>query len=338
MDLRSPPTTPETSAKDGLVRLLLALCLLLLLAIAARLWLTPIGANANPDHLRRVASKLKAAGVLDEASALYATYLTTGSQPAEARAKIAYSLGNSYLDQGRHESALRWFYEAETLDTGELADEVGQRIVHCLESLGRTQAAQAALSARVQLDGGEAGSAVRRGDGDPVVARIGQREIRRSEVERSLDAMPAQVAKQLKAQPEQLLRQYVADELIWRKAQKLEYDQDSEVLAHLTTLHKQLAVSKFAEREILSQITADPADLANFFTANLDRYRAPGAEDERAAEPKFEEVRSRVERDYRAQKARDAFQRMVESELAADEVELVVEAMTSQSPPTAGKR
>ena len=331
LNLRPPPATAEPPVKDGLARLLLALCLLLLVAIAARLWLAQGPAGGDSEHLRTVASKLKAAGVLDEASALYATYLTSTSQPAEARAKIAYSLGNGYLEQGRYASALRWFYEAETLGSGDLADEIGQRIVHCLEGLGRTQAAQAALSSRVQLDGAQAegddDNAVRHGAGDPVVARLGAREIRRSEVERSLDAMPEAVARQLKAQPERLLRQYVADELIWRKAQKLEYDQDPAVLAQLATLHKQLAVSQFAEHEILSQIKTDPADLANFFAANLDRYRAPAKEGKPAADPKLAEVRERVEQDYRSQKVQSAFQQMVESELAADEVELLPEAM-----------
>ncbi len=335
MKLRQPPTTAEAPARDSLVRLLLALCLLLLAAVAVRLWLVPAPhADDDADHLRTVASKLKAAGVLDEASALYATYLSSASQPAETRAKIAYSLGNSYLDQGRYKSALRWFYEAETLGSGELADEVGQRIVHCLEGLGRTQAAQAALSNQVQLgDDEDNQDQVRRGDGDPVVARIGEREIRRSEVEHSLDSMPAQAAQQFKAQPEKLLRQFVADELIWRKAQKLEYDQDPEVVAQLTALHKQLAVAKLAEREVVDRITVDPADLANFFAANLDRYRTTAEEGRPAAEPKLEEVRSRVERDYRAQKAQTAFQQMVESELAADEVELLPEAMKRDHQP-----
>ena len=328
MELRKPPVSPDPPARDGLVRVLLTVTLLLALVILIRPWFT--STTADRSQTREVASKLKAAGALDESAALYESYLKDSDEPASDRAKIAFSLGDSYLDQGRYERALRWFYEAETLGAGELANEVGQRIVQCLERLGRTQAAQAALAQRVALP--DSNTEPQRGDGDPVVARIGQREVRRSEVERALDGLPPEVARQLKSQPEQLVRQYVADELIWRKARKLGYDRDPEVIQQLEQMHKQLAVARFAELDVISKIEVAESDLANFFAANQQRYAAPAAEGEEPSAPNFEEVRPAVERDYRAQKAQNAFQEMVESELAAEEVELFADRMTAGTP------
>jgi parvulin-like peptidyl-prolyl isomerase len=68
------------------------------------------------------------------------------------------------------------------------------------------------------------------------------------------------------------LRKYVADELIWRKAQKLEYDEDPDVRRRLDALFKQLVVEAFVGKEILGKIEVDPADLKTFHAANRARY------------------------------------------------------------------
>ena len=50
---------------------------------------------------REVAAKLKAAGALDEAADLYERYLDAAEEEPSARARIAYSLGNTYLESGQ---------------------------------------------------------------------------------------------------------------------------------------------------------------------------------------------------------------------------------------------
>jgi hypothetical protein len=123
------------------------------------------------------------------------------------------------------------------------------------------------------------------------------------------------------------LEQYVADELLWRKAIKLEYDKDPEVLRRHDELLKQLVVSRFAEREVLSQIEVDEADLRNHFEANRPRFTPPAPDGQKAPEPTFDEVRAVVERDYRRMKMQSAYQALIDSELAAQEVELMPEKL-----------
>lgn len=327
MELREPPRPSPLPATDPLVRGLLGATLLLLVALIG-LVLLESGTNGPPisgDQRRELAGKLKAAGLLDEAATLYEDYLSRAEGTAESRARIAYSLGTSYLDRGQFEKALRWFYEAESLGVGDLSGELGAKIVHTLERLGRHHAAQAALDARVRLDA-EPGRHPR---ADPIVARVGQTEIRRSEVDRALDDLPPDIAQGVSTPKarEEFLKKLVADELLWRKATKLEYHQDPEVLRQQAALLKQLAVRRFVEQEILGKIEVDEADLRTFFEANRSRYDAPQAAGQVTQPRSFDELRPLVERHYRLFKMQAAYNTLIESELETAEVELYPERL-----------
>lgn len=322
MELRTPPTTSTPApARDGALRTLAFLNLIVLVAAAVFFYLrSGTGDEVDPaaaEHARDVASKLKAAGALDEAATLYEVYLKTTDADAKTRANVAYSLGNTYLESGRYERALRWFYEAEDLGVGSLSDQLSKKIVHTLERLGRYHSAKAALGARAQFTPQEGD--VKRSENDPVVAKIDGQEIYRSEVMRTLDDLPPEMASQLSSKPEELLKKYVADELMWRKAVKLEYDKDPEVRRRYEALLKQLAISKFVENEVVKQIKVDPADLQNYFEANRSRYEKEGE--------KLEKMPPEVERDYRMSKIQSAYSDLVEQELSTDKVELFAERM-----------
>lgn len=327
MDLREPPSVAHRQMTDKTSRGLLILILALLLALSLWLYLRPGSARTDLSTAarhREVAAKLQAAGALDEAAQLYAAYLQDSGAPDDQRARIAYSLGTNYMQSGDYEQALRWFYETEVLGAGDLSDELSSRIVHCLERLGRHHAAQAALENRVQMDP----EGVRRAEDDPVVARLGQTQIHRSEVMRALDSLPPEVASNF-ASPEgqqELLKKYVADELLWRQAVKLEYDRDPEVARRQTEVLKQLAVARFVEREVFDKIQVDEADLQNYFAANQDRYQQnqDGAE---AQEVTFDQVRQRVERDYQMVKMSAAYNELIDTELSTQDVELFPEKM-----------
>jgi tetratricopeptide (TPR) repeat protein len=325
MELRQPPHTEGAATADRSVRWLLVVNLTVVLVIAILLVVRGRGSGSEQaagDLQREVASKLKAAGALDQAAALYERYLTTADIPKESRAKIAYSVATAHLREEEYEKALRWLYEAETIGAGELGNEVSQKIVSCLERLGRHHAAQAALDSRVRLD--EGAKKIQRAEDDPVVARIDQEEIHRSEVLRTLDDLPPEMAQSLSdpSQRQELLKQFVAEELLWRKATKLEYDQDPEVQRRYATLLKKLTVSRFVEKEVVGKITVDEADLRNFFEAKKERYKKKPSQKAPPEIPKFEDVRAAVERDYRLSKIQVEYNKLIESELSTADVEL----------------
>jgi tetratricopeptide (TPR) repeat protein len=331
MELREPPRTVDSRPGDATNRWLLIAVLALLLGLILWMMLAARSSTtgaATAERQREVAAKLQAAGAFDEAAGLYASYLEDGSVPSDKRARIAYTLGTNYMETGQFDKALRWFYEAETLGAGELGDELSSRIVHCLERLGRHHAAQAALQSHVQLEA----DPVQRSSEDPVVARIGQREIRRSQVDRALDGLPPEIAARFSTAEgkEELLRKYVADELLWQKAVKLEYDRDPEVERRQTEVLKQLAVTRFIEKEVLDQIIVDETDLANYFQANRERYQSQQAEGA-TEEITLDQVRPLVERDYQMVKMQSAYNDLIDSELSTQDVELFPERMVDDS-------
>ena len=157
-----------------------------------------------------------------------------------------------------------------------------------------------------------------------MVARIGGDEIRRSRVERALDDGPPELRRAWSdaAQRPELLRRFVAEELVWRRALKLELDDDPEVRRRHADLLKQLVVAEFVQRELMAKIEVDETDLRAWYQANAARYGG----DETEPRP-FDEVRQIVERDYRMIKLDEGYQRLIDSELAAAGVELFPERL-----------
>ena len=253
LELRPPPTRPVKQSGPSLT-LVVGLQVALAVALAALIWFTrPSPAPAgDPATTRAVAGKLLAAGQVQQAALLYERVLWDQLAEGDSHGKLAYSLGEAFLGEGRAEDALRWFTEAETV--GGAPSDTGARIVHCLELLGRVHQAQAALATRAGLG---AGAEVQ--TGDPVVARIGSREINAGEVLRALDDLPPAYAKPFDGADGRsaFLRKYVADELLLRKATKLEIDRDPEVQRRVDNLQRQVVLDRFVEREIVGNITMD---------------------------------------------------------------------------------
>ncbi|MGB5892128.1 MAG: hypothetical protein WBH75_19390, partial [Thermoanaerobaculia bacterium] len=173
-----------------------------------------------------------------------------------------------------------------------------------------------------------AGRAARSAE-DPVVARIGEDRIYRSDFERALDDLPAELSRSVVGAEAraQYLQNYVGEELLWRKAVKLEMDKDPEVQRRQELVLKKLVVGKFLEEEIAAKIEVDEADLRNYFEASRQLYQPPAEEGKAVAERSFEEVRPIVERDYRMLKLQSLYEEAIAGELAAEEVELFPERL-----------
>ena len=131
-----------------------------------------------------------------------------------------------------YEKALTWLYRAEIADPGmSLKDDLSSKIVNCLERLERFSAAQYALDARAGVDRSSKAKEDESETSTQVVARIGDEEISMGQLDEKLDRLPPWLKEEfdLPAKKEEFLRQYVAEELLVRKALKLEMDKDPEV-------------------------------------------------------------------------------------------------------------
>lgn len=320
MELRQPPIIQET--QTGPTKGLMLTLNLVTIAVVAGLVIwgnsSTQSASTSSTSIREVASKLKAAGALLPAAERYAAWLDNNLTHPD-RGTIAYSVGNIYLDLGQYGEALRWFYEAEVAGVGELQTELARKLVHTLERLGRVHAARAVLSGHTELKPSD----TKRPADDVVVAEIGDQQVYRSDLQRALDDMPPEFAKELSGPQNapKLLQKHVADELVWRKAQKLEYDKKPEVQRRLAQMHKQLVVGHFLEREVAGNIQVEIADLKNFFEAQKDMFKQGDKV------PTFEEARPGVEQAYRMMKIQKAYGEVINQEMSAGDVKLYPERL-----------
>jgi tetratricopeptide (TPR) repeat protein len=223
------------------------------------------------EHRRDLAGKLLSAGLRVKAIEQYELYLSEAELGADRRAKLAYTLGKLYMEEGNYEDALGWLYQVEMLDPKtDLAPEVGSKIVACLERLGRFSQAQYSLEARSGLDKTDREEF----KGDRVVAQIGKDVITLREFDEAIDAMPEWMRASLKepAQREAFLEQYVAEELIHQKAKRLELDKDPSVRKQGERALRQLMIQKVLEDEIKANVIVSEEDVELYYSAHRERY------------------------------------------------------------------
>lgn len=280
----APPPDRLLDKRPAYVRrnyYLLCVCLGILLLLCAGLaYQLFLGSRASSEAKRRwvygelrrdLAGKLLSVGLRGKAIEQYELYLSETDLPADRRAKLAYTLGTLHMEQGDYEDALSWLYRVEMLDPKtELAPEVGAKIVACLERLGRFAQAQYSLEARSGKE--KTGGDEFKGSG--VVAQIGSDAITLQDLDEAIDAMPEWMRSSVEepAQKKAFLEQYVAEELLYRKAKRLELDKDPSVRKQAERALRQLLVQRVLEEEIKATVKVSAEDVELYHRAHPERY------------------------------------------------------------------
>ena len=233
---------------------------------------TSVMAQWTPEKQFQYANMLASKGLKREALSAYEKYLELISASPADRAKVAYQMGSIYMDLGEYEKALSSFYRVDMENPGtELASEVGPKVVACLERLGMTSQARYELESRTAIGKKESGD-TDRGFG-PIVARIGKEEVRMSAIKEALDQLPDWTRKQYESDEGKItfVRQYIANELLYRKAKRLRIEDDPDVRVKLRDLTKQVLVQQIIMEE-LGKVITDPRDVELYYNAYKDRY------------------------------------------------------------------
>lgn len=224
----------------------------------------------SSDYFRNLASKLHASGLEKEAIEYYKKYIQHAKAAPEVKAKVSYSVAQLYEKEGMYEKALAWYYQVGLLSKAAKENELANgRIVALLEKLKKFSAAKQALRDSTILEASKD-----KPKGAITVAKIGNDEIFLHEVTASIDTLPKDVRDSFSS-PEgkmKLIQKYVANELMHRKALRLQYDKKPEFSKKLNDISKQLLIQTVLEEEIQQKITVDPSDLKNYFEANKEKY------------------------------------------------------------------
>jgi len=228
--------------------------------------------NWTPEKQFQYANTLASKGLKREALAAYEKYLESIAASPSDRAKVAYQMGGIYMDLGQYEKALASFYRVDMEDPkAEMATEVSQKVVACLERLGMTSQAKYELESRTAI-GKKETEDINKGLG-PIIARIGKEEVRMSVINEALDKLPEWMRKQYESDEAKIefVRQYIATELLYRKAKRLGHENDPDVRQKVEDLTKQVLVQKIVVDE-MGKIIIDPRDVKVYYDAYKDKY------------------------------------------------------------------
>jgi len=237
--------------------------------------------------------------------------------PDYKRANYAFTIGQLYQDEfGDYENAAAYFVRARALKPRpDLDYKIGQRLVECFENLGRSFDAARQLANYTAADPSQKPS-----ENDVVVAAIGDREITLSEVEAEMQKLPPALQGTFTT-PEQkieFVRQFVGMELLYKSGLRKGIDRQPEIQKQYADIKKQLVVDEILKKEVLDQITVTDTDLEIFYRA----HKTDLFEDK-----EFNEVRARVEQEYRRVKQREKYSELIDQLITAEPVTIYEERL-----------
>ena len=248
----------------------------------------------------------------------YEEYLRNYDLDPGEEANISYQIANIYFDRIQdYENALAYFLRIKYLyPESNLQQEVGRKIVACLERLQRSTDAQQAIEQTSALDESQKPES-RPGD---VVASIGDRKITTGDMQYELNKPYLQSQLQTRESKIQFLKQYIAQELLFDSAKRKGLDKDKEVLEGAFQAKKSLMAQKLLEDEIQKDANLDKysnADVELYYKANKEKYAEKG---DVKRIPEFQEVAQQVAQDFTREKQQEAYNRLVERLMKAEKV------------------
>jgi foldase protein PrsA len=302
----SIPTRDEKRAQWG-SKLLVILMVILLIAILANMGFILVQQDRTGEGLNRtmlsgeqhkdLALKLEKQGLHSASAAAWKDYLRTASLGPEDVARIWYRIGKIYQDDNQYDLALDAFYRSETYaKPDDISPEIARRVQKSLEAMGKFAALRYELADRVAADRGVADRSSS-DKGDPVVAEIGLQRITKSELDRRIERLietqisqyasylPEEEAKRSKEemlkqystdnQRQVFLNQYIAEEILYRKAQESGLMADPDIKVSLQDMERSMLARKVMEKEFADEIKITSGDLETYYEAHKPEYTQP---------------------------------------------------------------
>lgn len=253
----------------------------------------------------------------------YEDYLKNYNLDSKEQANISYQIANIYFDRIHdYENALAYYLRIKYLyPESNLQQEVGRKIVACLERLQRSTEAQQAIEQTAALDESQ------KTESKPgeVIAKIGEREITTGDLQYQLNKLPTYMQSQLQTKQSKIefLKQYIAQELLYDSAKRKGLDKDKDVMEGAFEAKKSLMAQKLLEQEIQDEVNLDKytnADVELYYKANKEKYAEKDDKGKVKRIPEFQEVAKQVAQDFIHEKQQEAYNRLVERLMKAEKV------------------
>jgi hypothetical protein len=301
---------------------LILACAILVLQIAAMLGRGRATDGLSADRLEALALKLEKQGISTAAAHAWQDYLRAAGAGDEKRARVWYRIGTIHQDAGVYEEALGAYYRSESFaSVDELEPEISRRVAECLESLDRFAALSRELETRTAVPGAD-------DEGGELMAEIGDRKIRRADldamIEAEVDAQLLQLAgshtaEERKAQKKMLLEsiqkqggtgqwleRLLAEELLYRRAREEKLHEDPEYRIVAENLERKMLAQRLLDRTVAAEVSVTPVEVRAYYDANVEEFTVDG---ERKP---FEEVQESIYMTIRSRKETEIQQRLLD--------------------------
>lgn len=303
-----------------------------IILISTALLFSGCGNSNNPsvpaEKKREFANVLYNQQLYDQAVAEYENYLRQYDLEPREQANISYQIANIYFDRLHdYENALSYYLRIKYLyPESNLQQEVGRKIVACLERLQRSTEAQQVIEQTAALDESQKPQS-RPGE---VIAKIGEREITSGDLQHELNKLPPYLQSQLQRREDKIefLKQYIAQELLFDSAKRKGLDKDKEVREGIFQAQKALMAQKLLEEEIEEEVSLDKysnADVELYYNANKEKYAEKDENGNVKRIPEFQEIAQRVAQDFIQEKQQEAYNRLIDRLMKAEKVTIYEE-------------
>jgi peptidyl-prolyl cis-trans isomerase C len=249
------------------------------------------GVQLGVEAQRELALKLEKQGLTESAVAAWQAYLAAKGGEAGKASEIWYRIGTLWQDAGRYDQALAAYYTSESFGKlPNLETEIGRRVQECLDALGKYAALRYELKDRTAV-GGDAKA------GDDVIAEIGPRKITKADLDRLVEQLvagqlerfargltpdqreqrKAELMKQFgdNALRRQILGQYLAQEVLCRKAREERLTDRAEVRAQLQEAERSILANEVVAAEVAGKVNITPTDVKTYYEANKEQFKEP---------------------------------------------------------------
>lgn len=249
----------------------------------------PVAGHQSPEKQREFALYLESKNQPAAALRAYEEYVKDASLTPKEQSSISYSMAKLAADAERYEDALQYLYQAEFLDpASQYKDEIGKKIVFCLDKLGRNVDLRHELRKRTDVKR----TAQDLKPDEVILAEFAGEIITNRDLENEIEKLP-QTVRDSFSTPENkadLLKNMVAQRLLLDKARRMELDKDPAIIEQLGNDLDAMIVQKLITDEVRSGINVTPEDVERFYKAETDRFKEPASAEVIVAKADTEEA------------------------------------------------
>ncbi len=278
--------------------------------------------SETQDSILNLANNFYNNELYDAAINEYTNYINLYQVDANRKANTYYIIANIYFERiNNYEKALEYYFRIKYLfPESSLQNEVGKRIVNCLERLERSQDAQRVLNKETALKQDE----IKEHKPGEVICTIGDKKMTHGDLDFEISQLPPYMQNQFeeKQQKIQFLKQHIAQELLYDSAKRKGLDKDEEILEGTFRAKKGLMAQKILNEEIQKMINVSEDDVEMYYKANLEKYTEKDDEGKVTRQKSFQEVAQQAANDMIREKQEKAYSLLLERLMKAENVEI----------------